>query len=76
MPVFTTRADEAGGSTLGNLLGHQSSIPMVDIGLAQLAMHAAVETAACADAEAMVRAAAAFYNTPLAQTADGVWSIG
>ena len=74
--TFYNRADQPGGSTLGNLLGHQISIPMVDIGLAQLAMHAAVETAACADAEAMVRAAAAFYNTPLAQTADGVWSIG
>ena len=43
--VFANRADEPGGSTLGNLLGHQVSIPMVDIGMAQLAMHSAVETA-------------------------------
>lgn len=73
---FYNRADQPGGSTLGNLLGHQISIPMLDIGLAQLAMHSAVETAGCADAQAMVRAMAAFYNTPLAQSADGVWSIG
>jgi len=74
--TFCNRADVPGGSTLGNLLGHQISIPMVDIGLAQLAMHASVETAACADAEAMAAAVEAFYNTPLAQTADGEWTVG
>ena len=47
--VFANRADEPGGSTLGNLLGHQVSIPMVDIGMAQLAMHSAVETAGSRD---------------------------
>ena len=45
LQVFANRADVRGGSTLGNLLGHQIAIPMVDIGLAQLAMHSAVETA-------------------------------
>ena len=74
--TFCNRADVPGGSTLGNLLGHQISIPMVDIGLAQLAMHAAVETASCADAEAMAKAVEAFYNIPLAQTADGEWTVG
>ena len=78
MPVqiFANRADVRGGSTLGNLLGHQIAIPMVDIGLAQLAMHSAVETASCADAAAMARACAVFYNTPIFQPADGVWSLG
>ena len=74
--TFTNRADVRGGGTLGNLLGHQISIPMVDIGLCQLAMHSAVETASCADAEYMARACAEFYNTPLRQPADGVWQIG
>ena len=74
--VFANRADVRGGSTLGNLLGHQIAIPMVDIGLAQLAMHSAVETAACADAAAMAAACAVFYNTPIAQPADGVWQLG
>ena len=74
--VFANRADVRGGSTLGNLLGHQIAIPMVDIGLAQLAMHSAVETASCADAEAMADACAVFYNTPILQPADGVWQLG
>ena len=73
--IFVNRADVRGGSTLGNLLGHQISIPMVDIGLAQLAMHSAVETAACADVEYMVRACKAFYSTPIFQPADGVWKL-
>ena len=74
--TFANRADVAGGRTLGNLLSHQIAIPMVDIGLAQLAMHSAVETAACADAEYMAAACAAFYNTPVFQPADGVWKLG
>ena len=49
------------------LLGHQILIPMVDIGLAQLAMHSAMETASCKDAEYMAKAVAEFYNTPISQ---------
>ena len=64
-----------GGSTLGNLLSWQNSVAMVDIGMAQLAMHSAVETAGCADVEYMVRAVAAFYNTRLGQPADGSWTV-
>ena len=62
--TFANRADVPGGSTLGNLLGHQILMPMVDIGLGQLAMHSAMETASCADAEYMAKAVAAYYNTP------------
>ena len=43
--VYTNRADMPGGSTLGNISGTQVSVPTVDIGLAQLAMHASYETA-------------------------------
>ena len=39
-------------------------MPMVDIGLGQLAMHSAMETASCADAEYMAKAVAEYYNTP------------
>lgn len=70
---FANRADVPGGSTLGNLLSHQLSIPMLDIGLAQLAMHSAVETAGCQDVEYMVRAVQAFYESGIRQTEDGVW---
>ncbi len=72
---FYNRPDMPGGSTLGNLLSWQSSVPMVDIGMPQLAMHSAVETAGCADVDYMAKAVAAFYNTRLAQPSDGNWTI-
>lgn len=73
--TFTNRADEPGGSTLGNLLSHSLPIPMADIGLPQLAMHAAVETAAVADVNAMIRAVAAFYRVHLRALGDGVYTL-
>lgn len=73
--TFTNRADEPGGSTLGNLQSHSLPIPMADIGLAQLAMHSAVETAAVSDANAMVRAVAAFYRVHLRALGDGVYTL-
>ena len=66
----------AAAMALGNLLGHQILIPMVDIGLAQLAMHSAMETASCKDAEYMAKAVAEFYNTPISQPVDGEWKLG
>ena len=74
--VFANRADVPGGSTLGNLLGHQILMPMVDIGLGQLAMHSAMETASCADAEYMAKAVEEYYNTPIFQPKDGEWKLG
>ena len=73
--VFTNRADEAGGSTLGNLQSHTLPIPMADIGLAQLAMHSAVETASVADAEAMTKAVATFYRVHLRTLGDGTYTL-
>ena len=73
--IFTNRADEAGGSTLGNLQSHTLPIPMADIGLAQLAMHSAVETASVADAEAMTKAVAAFYRVHLRALGDGTYTL-
>lgn len=72
---FTNRADCPGGSTLGNLLSHQFSIPMIDIGLPQLAMHSAVETAGCEDAASMELAVKNFYNSNLYQVSDGQWRM-
>lgn len=71
---FANRADSPGGSTLGNLLCHQLSIPMLDIGLPQLAMHSAVETAGCRDALYMVQAIRAFYESSIMQERDGIWT--
>ena len=70
---FANRGDEPGGSTLGNLLSHQFSIPMLDIGLPQLAMHSAVETAGCKDVTVMIKAVKAFYSSQTRQIRDGEW---
>lgn len=68
---FSNRADEPGGSTLGNISAAHVSINMVDIGLPQLAMHSPFETAGAADTFYMVRALEEFYNTYIAKTDDG-----
>ena len=73
---FANRADMPGGSTLGNLQGHSLSAPMLDIGLAQLAMHSAVETAGVEDIGYMIRAVRSFYQTPFVCTGDGSYRIG
>ena len=73
--LFVNRADMPGGSTLGNLLSHSFSVPMVDIGLPQLAMHSAVETAGCEDVETMIEAIQAFYESEICQIKDGTWRI-
>ena len=73
--LFVNRADMPGGSTLGNLLSHSFSVPMVDIGLPQLAMHSAVETAGCEDVETMIKAIQAFYESEICQIKDGMWRI-
>jgi len=72
---FANRADSPGGSTLGNLLSHQLSIPMLDIGLPQLAMHSAVETAGCKDVDYMTKAMKNFYESSLYQIKDGEWKL-
>ena len=62
---FSNRSDEAGGSTLGNIAMAQVSMNTVDLGLAQLAMHSAYETAGVRDLEYLERACAAFYGAGL-----------
>jgi aspartyl aminopeptidase len=52
-----------GGSTLGNLSSEKVSVNTADIGLAQLAMHSAYETAGAKDTTYMIRLAREFYNT-------------
>lgn len=59
---YTNRSDIAGGSTLGNISAGQVSVPTVDIGLAQLAMHSAVETAGSRDVEYLVKVLKVFFE--------------
>lgn len=60
---FANRSDIRGGSTLGSLSTSLVSIPTVDIGLAQWAMHSACETAGLKDCQWMVEGITAFYQS-------------
>ena len=66
---FSNRSDIRGGSTLANIATGNLSIRMVDIGMAQLAMHSAFETAGAADTGHLADAAELFFSRTL--TADG-----
>lgn len=60
--TYHNRSDVAGGSTLGNISTAQVSVSTVDIGLAQLAMHSACETAGVKDTEYLLNAIRCFYE--------------
>lgn len=60
---YTNRSGMPGGSTLGHYLQSQLSVSAVDIGLPQLAMHSACETAGAKDTEYAVNLFTAFYNS-------------
>ncbi|MCH5274735.1 MAG: M18 family aminopeptidase [Lachnospiraceae bacterium] len=64
VPVQTyfNRSDIPGGSTLGNISAAHVSVPSVDIGLPQLAMHSAAETAGARDTEYAIRMFKVFYE--------------
>jgi aspartyl aminopeptidase len=69
---FTNRADLPGGSTLGNISTAHISVDSVDIGLAQLAMHSAYETAGTKDTEYLLRAAEAFFASTSVRRGGGI----
>ena len=73
--MYANRADMPGGSTLGNIANTQVSLNTVDIGLPQLAMHSAYETAGAADTEYMVKALTEFYGTALRMERDGSYQL-
>lgn len=60
--TYANRSDIMGGSTLGNISTAHVSVESVDIGLPQLAMHSAVETAGARDTEYAVNAFRVFYQ--------------
>ena len=63
--TYCNRADIPGGSTLGNISLSQVSVPSVDIGLPQLAMHSCYETAGVQDGLYLEDAMATYYSTDL-----------
>ena len=73
--TYYNRADIPGGSTLGCISLAHVSVPSVDIGLAQLAMHSSYETAGVQDAIFLEEAMAACYSASLERTADGGFRI-
>lgn len=60
--TFYNRSDMLGGSTLGNISNAQLSVTSVDVGLPQLAMHSAMETAAGQDSAAAIKIFKVFYK--------------
>ncbi len=59
--IYTNRSDVAGGSTLGNISTSHVSLSSVDVGLPQLAMHSAVETAGCKDTADAIKIFGVFF---------------
>lgn len=59
---YTNRSDMVGGGTLGYVSSSVVSMLAVDIGLAQLAMHASLEIAGQKDVNYMISGLTSFYN--------------
>lgn len=72
---FHNRSDMAGGSTLGSISNTQVPLLTVDIGMAQLAMHSAYETAGVKDTDYLIDATRQFYNSRLIQEKDGCYHL-
>ena len=68
---YSNRADLPGGSTLGNISTAHLSIPSVDIGLPQLAMHSCYEVAGARDTGYLVSAMTEYFGRSLRVMEDG-----
>lgn len=73
--TYTNRSDVPGGSTLGNLSNEQVSVNTADIGLAQLAMHAAFETAGVKDTWYMAQLMQAFFASAFEAVSAGAYRL-
>ena len=69
---FSNRADMVGGSTLGSISNTRVSVSTVDIGLPQLAMHSATETAAVSDLTDMVKVLYELYSSAVVRSDDDI----
>ena len=67
---YANRSDMPGGSTLGNIASTRVPIRTIDIGLPQLAMHSAMETAGTADLCDYVALCQAFYRADIIPEAE------
>lgn len=73
--LYANRADMAGGGTLGNIANTQVSLNTIDIGLAQLAMHSAYETAGACDTQYLIDALCVFYASTVRMSQDGSYQL-
>ncbi len=73
--TYYNRADMPGGSTLGNISLNHVSVPSVDIGLPQLAMHSCYETCAAADVLTLEKAMTAYYGCTLSLDGNGGYKL-
>lgn len=73
--MYANRADMPGGSTLGSIANTQVPVNTIDIGLAQLAMHSAYETAGAQDTQYLVNALKALYETAVCMESDGNYTV-
>lgn len=72
---YSNRSDLAGGSTLGNIANTHNSVLTADIGLAQLAMHSAFETAGSNDTMYMTDLMSKFFSSSVVSVSDGVYNL-
>ncbi len=73
--TFTNRSDLPGGGTLGNISTMQVSIPSVDIGIAQLAMHSTYETSGSKDIDYAVEAMKSFFSATIVLDEENAYLI-
>ena len=73
--TFHNRSDILGGGTLGNISNTRVAVNTVDIGLPQLAMHSAYETAGVKDTEDFILASNTFYKCEIEKQGDGMYII-
>ncbi len=72
---YSNRSDIAGGSTLGNIANTHLSVITADVGLPQLAMHSALETAGADDTEYMIKLMKEFFSSTLNIVNDGEYQL-
>ena len=72
---YANRSDIPGGGTLGSISNTKVALNTVDIGLAQLAMHSAMETAGSLDTQYLSDSVHAFFETTVLQDGDGAFTL-
>ncbi len=73
--TFANRSDILGGGTLGNISNTKVALNTVDIGLPQLAMHSAYETAGVKDTEDFIRICEKFFGMKLNKVEDDKYTV-